>query len=279
MDVELVKVIDLIPGVVRELPRIAAADLTPGRFMAEYVHRRRPVVITGAARTWPAVSLWSDIEYLAERAGDHEALVGTGLNFNQWKHFFDNGYGHYQRVRLADALRQAHAAPPEEAVMSGSFLLPPKWENDIGRHRFLSEADDKAPLASARHRMFGYRNAGTDWHWHIADESLTTQLRGTKRFSLFELDETNRKFYSYLIAHNLHHVGKAATLLRDKPPVTKYETVLRPGETVYIPPVYWHGVDPADHEIGLTFVHCFRTPLRPLLRSARAIVREWAAAL
>lgn len=261
----IVKVVDLVPGQVAEIPRHSAADLDADTFWRSYVVAQRPVVITGAIADWPALQRWQDTEYLAAHAGDTEVTVARTFNPVPAKAFFDRA----EKLPLAASLRNMADSEPTDVYSMPAFKLPERWLADLGRYSFLPERYDRRPILFPRNRVFVYRNAGTEWHHHGIDETLTTQLRGRKRVSVFELDAQTRKEFTRIIRSNLHHVNGGAKFFPPELSIVKYETIIEAGDVVYIPPRYWHGIDPYDNEIGITFAHCFRSPAEGIRQTLR----------
>jgi hypothetical protein len=134
----------------------------------------------------------------------------------------------------------------------------------LGSYPFLSEKVNRKPRLFRRQRLFIYKNASTEWHYHHTDETLTTQLLGAKHVSLFRLTLENWSLYTRAIQANLHHMACSAELFPCESTITKYECILEVGDAVYIPPFWWHGIDPVDATFGITLASCFRTPLRRL---------------
>jgi len=63
---------------------------------------------------------------------------------------------------------------------------------------------------------------------------------------------------------NYHHIDWGMKLFPKDPPIIKYEAILEAGDAVYIPPMWYHGVDTADNNVGVTFAYCFGTPVEYL---------------
>jgi hypothetical protein len=270
MNEEIVEVVDLVPGTVRPLPTCESNQLTARVFWEEFVCHHQPLLIKAAATDWPALQKWQDAEYLARHSGEHRVPVARTFN-----PLPANGY--FARL-AAQPLRQAITAISEAAddtVFSiPSFAVPAGWAEDVGSHPFLTPRHDRKPRVYPRRRLFVYRNAGTEWHYHPCDETLTTQLRGRKRVALFRLDLDNWGAYSAIIESNLHHTRCARQFFPRELGPTKYEAILEPGDTIYIPPFYWHGLDAADRDFGITFAHCFRSPLSRVASIEEPIVRR-----
>lgn len=250
-----VRVIGLIPGEVRTLPAVAAADLRPDVFWNEYVYRHKPVLIKGAVQHWPAIARWKDPAYL-DSISEDEVEYGRTFNAIPPDFFFDL----LKKARLSEVLGLMRAAGDDETWTIPTFPVPARWEQDLGSYPFLAAEKDQPPRVYQRRRLFVYKNASTEWHGHVFDETLTTQLLGTKRFSLFKLTEQNCKQYMKPMESNYHHMACGADFFPKDKPVVKLEGTLETGDALYIPPSWVHGIDPADAQVGITLAHCFRSP-------------------
>jgi hypothetical protein len=267
---DIVEVVDLVPGTVRPVPTCNATHLTARAFWEKFVCVHQPVVIKAAAADWPALQKWRDPAYLAQRSS--EDRVPVSQTFNPLP---ANAY--FARLSVQPLCRAiaAMSEATEDAVFSiPSFPVPAGWAEDVGSYAFLTQDYDRKPRVYPRRRLFVYKNAGTEWHYHPCDETLTTQLRGRKRVALFRLDASNWRAYSAIIESNLHHTRCARQFFPPDIGLIKYEAILEPGDAIYIPPFYWHGLDAADHDFGVTFAHCFRSPLHRVASLDEPIVRR-----
>jgi tRNA wybutosine-synthesizing protein 5 len=268
---DIVRVIDLVPGVVKPLATVDVADLDSDTFRSLHVGRHAPLLIKGAARHWPALRLWNEPGHLESLAEDREVKMSDTFN----PHPADAYYRYTARkTRLADGLRQMRDAAPDSMRSIPSIALPPAWAKDLGDYPFLDAGLDKEPRQFPRNRLFVYRNASTDWHYHSFDETITTQIAGGKRISMFRLTQQNWWPYSQLIESNLHHTPCGAKFFPAELPLVKYEGIIEAGDSVYIPPFWWHGIDPADTSMGFTLAHCFRTPINRLADMSDPVVRR-----
>jgi len=84
---------------------------------------------------------------------------------------------------------------------------------------------------------------------------------GSKRISLFRLTRNNWWCFAPLIKANFHHMVCATSFFPGDATLTKYEGVIEEGDAVYIPPFWWHGIDAAGPEPGITLAQCFRSPI------------------
>jgi quercetin dioxygenase-like cupin family protein len=267
----ITKVIDLVPGDVIPLETVRADALDERTFWDRYVCRHAPLLIRGAVAHWPALERWSQPNYLETRCGDVETDVfGT---FNPNPHLDSAAK---RRVRLADGIAEIRSAADDRTLSMPAFDLPSAWQADLARYHFLVE-HDRAPLAYPGKRVFFYKNASTEWHYHQLDETLTCQLAGSKRVSLFRLSSAHWYRVAPLIRANYHHMSCASRFFPTEIRLTKHEGVIEPGDAVYLPPFWWHGIDAATSEPGITLAQCFRSPLRRIGAWSDPATRELAA--
>lgn len=257
MSNNLVKVIDLIPGRSRPLPVVDAEQLSEETFWDMYVSKHLPVLIKGAVASWPAVTQWKRPGYVEGRCGDAKAI--TFRTFNPIPVVRNAGF--MGREPIAECIKEMRSASDTETLSIPAARLPPALASDIGGYRFFDKRNSR-PLHYPAKRIFIYKNASTEWHFHGFDETLTSQLVGSKRISLFRLTRSEWPQYEPLLKANFHHMNGRERFFPADAQLTKYEGVLEAGDSVYIPPVWWHGVDPVDAEVGMTLAHCFRSPLR-----------------
>ncbi|MBL8279100.1 MAG: hypothetical protein JNL93_20565 [Pelomonas sp.] len=254
----IVKVIDLLPGKVVPLQAISAEALQADEFWHRFVCRHEPVIIRGAAAGWPAVRHWAVPGYLESRCADEAVRL--------WRTFNPapvlEGTAAMTRRPLKDCLREMREAPGDATFSIPGLDLPAGWAPDIGSLGMLSPRHERAPYGYPGKRLFVYRNASTEWHYHTIDETLTSQLVGRKRFSLFRPDRLTWDHVEPLVRYNYHHMPCGRQFFHADTNIVKHEGEAGPGDVIYIPPYWWHGVDPVDAELGVTLATCFRSPLR-----------------
>jgi hypothetical protein len=249
------KVIELIPGNVLPLTSVQAASLTEQTFWEKYVCKHIPVLIKGAAAPWPALERWNRPGYLESRCGNEMVLVLSTFNPSPPLESAAE-----KRQRLAECIAEMRSAADNETFSVPAIDVPQEWLRDIGNYHFLQK-QDRTPLGYPAKRIFLYKNASTEWHYHQLDETLTSQLLGSKRISLFRLTRFNWRTFAPLIKANYHHMSCAKRFFPTDVNLTKYEGVIEAGDTVYIPPFWWHGIDAVNSEPGITLAQCFRSPL------------------
>jgi hypothetical protein len=257
MPEKIVKVIDLVPGVVHPLPVARATSLGEHQFWREFVLNHTPVIIRGAVAEWPAVSNWKRLGYLESLCGDEQVPVARTFNPVPSDSHFESMI----RRSLAECINEISKASADATYSIPAMPVPQRWETELGKFSFLGKRFEKPPLVYPNKRMFVYRNAASEWHYHHIDETITSQLVGSKKISLFRLTQENWRQFSRPIEANLHHTPCGKQFFPQESSIAKYEGVIEAGDAVYIPPFWWHGIDPADTEPGVTLAHCFRSPL------------------
>jgi hypothetical protein len=251
----VVRVIDLVPGRVCELPCVDASSLDQHTFWTHYVRKHRPILVKGGVKDWPAVARWCAPGYLESLCADEQA--GMLKTFNPSVLFNEM----FRSGKVVDHLVEMRKASDDLTYSIPALGIPAKWASDLGTYSFLARELDKPPRMYQRRRLFVYRNASTEWHYHATDETLTTQLVGSKRFSIFHLSNDEWEAYSEPLKHNCHHLSCGKQFFPQAGTLIKYEGCLQVGDALYIPPFWWHGIDPLDSSFGITLAHCFRTPL------------------
>jgi hypothetical protein len=248
---------------------VAARDLTRDEFLATYVARWRPVVIRGACRHWPAVAKWRDREYLRQRWGDAPIPIHVRAKPLMTRH--PDARRSFRDGVISGTLRDLLEDDPSEPDRSLRYW--PLREggplagmlDDLEADRLV--ADQPPPRLYARRRLFLYRGGISVWHLHGTDEHLTYQLVGTKRFALVSPDQHVK-------------IARAATTElysldatpRDYPEyfsMVPLSCELQAGDAIYIPPLWWHTVQPIDKELGATLAFTWGTPLLAYARNWR----------
>jgi hypothetical protein len=220
--------------------RRAAEDLSYETFLRDYVSHNRPVVVSGAASSWPAVNKWKP-EYFKTRF----ASLLVNVTYTQKMRFDDfidaimastpENPGPYMFrfficVHLPELLDDLMPANPFAFPRRlASPLMPKSWRRPDGYLKLLIGG----PGGSFPFMHFD----GEDMHAAI------TEIYGEKEFILYSPADT-----AYLYPkpdapnstqiNDLEHpdLAKFPLFLR----ATQYRTVLTPGDTIFVPSRWWH---------------------------------------
>ena len=225
------------------------ADPEPASFYRHYYEANRPAKLSGIIDHWPALARWS-LDHFAHVAGD--AVVEAQVERERDPDYELAKDGHRRLIRfgeLVDWLRKDEASNDVylTAYNSGTnaAALAPLW-------------DDMAPIAildDTRPRdgffWLGPKGTLTPWH-HDLTNNLLVQVLGRKRVRMappwaFARMRNSRHCFSDWGNEALPAGdGDAAT-----PPVL--ETIIGPGEAVFLPVGWWHQVEALDLSASMSF--------------------------
>lgn len=222
------------------IERRAAAGLSYKEFLTEYVRKGKPVVIEQSAPDWKAMKEWTP-QFFASQFGEEIVGVTYGV-----------------KMRMSEFLEKVEASTPEKP---GPYLhqliihrdLPAllRWLSPENRYgyprRFCS------PLMPARCRrpdgylklLIGGPGGKFPFMHYDSDNAnaVITECYGDKAFLLFAPSDTR---YLYPQSHdiNVSQIDDVNKVDLNKFPqfanATPYGTVLKPGETIFIPSKWWH---------------------------------------
>jgi Cupin-like domain len=215
------------------------SGLTRDIFLKEHLEPLEPVVFTDLMDNWAAKTEWT-IDNLKRKYGHFNVPIvtpnyskpGKGymepelhMSFGEYLTLMERGKMPY-RIFLWNIFRQA----PE---MVNDFTLPTIMDGFLKDFPFM---------------FFGGQGSITPMHFDLdLSHVFLNQLHGRKRIVLFSHDDSKRLY---------HHPYTVASYVDiNKPDYEKFpalsqvkgwETVLNPGETVFIPTGFWHYIEYVD---------------------------------
>lgn len=252
----ITKVIDLVPGEVRPLEVIDVEKLSEDEFWSNFVCKHQPLIIKGGIEHWPACQKWSKQGYLESISNDFSDKVEFRRAFNA-----SLLPAVREKMNLVDAIKEIRTLADDETFGVPAMAAPLRWKDDWGDYPFFKSRENRRCRFYQLNRLFLFKNASTDWHTHPADETITSQILGSKRVSMFRCTEKDYDDYAPLIEGNVHHLSRDEEYFPERSNLIKFEGVLEQGDCLYIPPFWWHGFDSIDADFGITLARCFRSPL------------------
>jgi hypothetical protein len=215
----------------------------------------RPAKLTGLIDHWPALARWS-LDHFAKAAGD--AVVEAQVERERDPDYELAKDDHRRLVRFGELIEWLRADTPSNDIYLTAYnsgtnaaALAPLW-------------DDMAPIAlldEARPRdgffWLGPRGTLTPWH-HDLTNNLLVQIMGRKRVRMappwaFARMRNSRHCFSDWGNEAL----PAGPGDADTPPIL--ETVIGPGEAIFLPVGWWHQVEALDLSASMSFTS-FRRP-------------------
>jgi len=287
-----------------DVDRVAYADCPVDTFVREYETQNRPLVLTGAVDYWPALKQWG-AEYLVrageqvrQQSGQEPTFRATSATAPVAATFTLRGYFHY--------LAQAHEEAPLYLFERDFAKKVKSLAGDYDVPVYFRTADDA--LAAGKQEGAAVQHAGTDLFRVFGPQARPDYrwlICGPKRSgSIFHIDpnKTNawnvsiqgRKKWIFYPPH-VHPPGVVSSsdgadvtvpistgewLLsfwsqhlearkhRD-PTQRPLETIVQPGEVVFVPHGYWHMVVNLDDCIALTHNYVSTSNLADCLKFLR----------
>jgi hypothetical protein len=241
------------------IPRVE--NLSASEFRKSYLEAGRPVVLTDMASTWPALKKWTP-EYFAREYGSLQVKVYD-------KSFVRPG------TSYMSSLRKMPFSEYLDRMSTGSadlrlFAFNIFWQAPQLRQDILWPDMTKGFSKKFIFMFFGCKGSVTQLHYDPdLPHLLHTVLRGKKRVVLFA-NEKSKNLYK-------HPFNTRSYVDVDNPDfakfprlkyVTGYQTLLHPGETLFMPSGWWHHM--FYEEAG--YAVCTRCSKIPIARKLRAYV-------
>jgi hypothetical protein len=224
-------------------------NVDPEHFYRHHYGANRPAKLSGLIDHWPALTRWS-LDHFAAVAGD--SVVEAQVERERSPDYELAKDNHRRLVRFAellDWLRKDEASNDIylTAYNSGTnaAALSPLW-------------DDMAPIGlldTARERdgffWLGPKGTLTPWH-HDLTNNLLVQVMGRKRVRMappwaFERMKNSRHCFSDW-GNDALPAGPGDA---DTPPIL--ETIIGPGEAIFLPVGWWHQVEALDLSASMSF--------------------------
>jgi lysine-specific demethylase 8 len=248
------------------LPRVTPVDRIarpdPAEFFERYIMRRRPVILTDVAASWPAHTKWTP-EYFKERFGGVEVECQV---FDPTQVDVENPLEalrcrKYERISMAVFVETAFQDTAIKRYLAQwpVFKKIPQLKEDVGslaEYCISSRRKNQLPTVADIFLWFGPAGTYSPTHFDTKD-NLFVQLWGTKTFTLFSPEESRNLYYPW------HEYGmfNFSPLDISKPDLerfprfqraTRYTCQVAPGEILYLPARWWHCVSATEHSISLS---------------------------
>ncbi len=209
---------------------------------------REPVLFKGLAGAWPALTKWTP-DFLQQIAGDRIVTVVRG----------DREANHpvFESMRLADFF--AHCFRPDDVESSTLYL---KEFDLLDELPVLLQDVDFSPLEFPDSRSYhdawiGQRGARTGLHCDIFNNFLT-HIVGRKKVTVIPPENTPDVYPS----GKFDYCARLAGVNGFEPDLARFPRfaraleagttyILEPGDTLYIPKLWWHQVSSETPTISL----------------------------
>jgi hypothetical protein len=240
----------------------ASAALAPGGLRPEHLQGGEPRLWRGLVRDWPAVQAALAVPARPEAILDVLAPLDVGASVGAWRApaAIDGRFGYSEDfagfnftrellpfAQVLQRLRALMAEPEPEALYVGSTTI------DTTAPGFRTANDLPAPLLQALQPLASLwlGNRGQVAIHHDLPDNLACVVAGRRRFVLFPPDAVG-DLYIGPLEHTL--AGQPTSLVDPRAPdFTRFpryaralergfEVELGPGDALFIPSLWWHGV-------------------------------------
>lgn len=233
---------------VETIDRRSATDLSLDDFKRDYEATNRPVILTEAIDTWPAIHKWTD-EYLTTTCAGKSFYAG-GYEFSM------DQYLHYSRTLVDDQplfIFDRHFASTVP-VLAADYNVPVYFQDD-----FFSLLGDDRP--DYRWLIIGPKKSGSSFHIDPnATNAWNGVIRGSKKWIMFPPDvvppgvhpSEDGDVVSTPVSLMEWMVTFYSQLKKLPPHLQPLEGVCRTGEIMFVPHGWWHLVLNLDESIAVT---------------------------
>lgn len=248
----------VIPGIEQALPVpvVQGETLTSQEFTEKWVSANTPCLIKGAVKNWPASRKWRDKNYWMVTCPNEPRSITTHMNYYSWKRKKEGS----EKLPFHEAMERLFAGSDHifsipSQVVNEKNLFAGIIKDTPGFH-FLEKY--KLPLWDNHRGLFIYRRAATAWHVHNCDETLMCQVKGAKQVALLPSNMPNAREVTTFLESEAYLDNKMLDRsLNLQPRIVTVEE----GDSLYIPPHWFHCVVPSNGELGFTSLTVFRSPL------------------
>lgn len=214
--------------------------LTREAFQNEYLKKNKPVVFTDLSSSWPAAQKWTFDFFKSQYGNLQVPLYDT-------KAFHNAGKG-YMTPTTTQAFGQYLNLIEREPTDLRMFLFnifkhAPELLNDFSMPSVMD-----GWITSHPYMFFGGEGSYVNLHYDIDCSAVfLTQFQNRKRVILFAPDQS-----TFLYNHPFTVQAHVDVLNPDykKYPAFKkaqgFEATIQDGETIFIPPLYWHYIHYTD---------------------------------
>ncbi|MCL6524264.1 MAG: cupin-like domain-containing protein [Thermoflavifilum sp.] len=225
-------------------------NLSPETFREKYLKPRKPVVITGLSRNWPALTKWT-WDYFIEIVGKEK--VGLYNHNRADAHTPVNGYD--EEMYFSDYLQMVRKGPVQLRVfLFNIFKYAPQLVEDFTWPDHLIKGLLK------KYPMLFVGGAGSVAHMHYdIDYShiFHTQFVGRKRVLLLENKQSPLIYRMPLTVESAaSFVNWHIQLDEENFPALRYArgytAILEHGDTLFMPAGYWHHMEYMDSGFSMS---------------------------
>ncbi|MBW4487889.1 MAG: cupin-like domain-containing protein [Trichocoleus desertorum ATA4-8-CV12] len=223
-------------------------------FLAKYYATNTPVILTGMMADWPALSSWTP-EFLKTNYGQAEVQIQFGRSLDPNYEINTNQYKRTIKLsEYADMVVEGGESNDYYMVANNGNLEREDLKSLFNDFIMFPELLNPASTKGSVFFWFGPAGTVTPLH-HDPMNLMMAQVYGRKRWRLISPAATPLVYndigvFSRVDLENIDY--EKYPLFKD---VQIIETVLEPGEVIFVPVGWWHQVKGLDVSISLSFTN------------------------
>ncbi|GAB5362284.1 hypothetical protein AAMO2058_000784000 [Amorphochlora amoebiformis] len=210
----------------------------------------KPVVITGLVQDWPAFKKWKSLTYIRKVCGFRSVPVEVGNSYldSKWS----------QKIMTVNEFIDQYILSTQKIgylAQHELFEQIPEFSRDvlIPDYCALGDSEDGSVRLNA---WFGPKGTVSPLHYD-PEHNLLSQVVGKKKIRLFSHKDT-----PYLYPHSTQMLTNTSQVDVESPDSRKFPNfknakeltcTLGAGETLYIPPGYWHQIRSLSESFSVSF--------------------------
>ena len=215
------------------------ANLTNESFAKNYLQPLKPVVFTDLTKNWKGLSKWT-IDFFKKEYGHLEVPVTTPNYSKPGKNYMEPD----MTMSFKEYLDLMEKGPiPYRIFLWNIFKLAPELIQDFSIPTIMDGFINDFPFM-----FFGGEGSVTAMHYDIdLSHVFLNQLHGRKRVVLFAHDQSiNLYQHPYTVASYVDINNPDYDRYPALSKVNGFETIIYPGDTLFIPSGYWHYIEYID---------------------------------
>ncbi|MCJ0741315.1 cupin-like domain-containing protein [Pedobacter montanisoli] len=217
-------------------------------FIKNYLKPRKPLVIKGLTKDWPAREKWTP-EYLKQLAGDVEVPLYDNSKADPSKPI----NAAVAKMKFGDYLDLIQREPTELRIfLFNMFKKAPSMVNDVKIPKHLIDG----VMESLPSMFFGGSNSETFLHYDIDLPNIFhTHFNGRKHVILFDYEWKTRLYCLPNATYALEDFNVGNPDFKKFPSlngIEGYEVFLEHGDTLFMPVGMWHWMKYLDGSYSLS---------------------------
>lgn len=242
------------------IPRVKAEDITPEWFFENVSSKHKPMIIEGLCKNWPAIELWS-IDALEERFRHVAFKVAKDDKGKKLRMKFKY-YADYIRSQQDDSPLYLFETNMDDdgyiRPLIRDYEVPPIFPDDWFN---LVNHDSRPPY---RWFCIGPKRSGTTVHIDpLGTAAWNAVSHGVKHWVLFEPKESKKVVKGKDVIRKgeddeaIHYFDFILPRIKKAhPDLRVYEGLQNPGDVIFVPGDWWHGVLNREDCVAATQNYC-----------------------